>query len=67
MGLHPNSQLPRLPLSTRRVEILGIRPQPDGPWMEQIARNVSDEGAFLAGKKYLIHDRDPSKTDVLTN
>ena len=46
-------------LSTRKVEILGIRPQPNGPWMEQIARNVSGEGGFLAGKKYLIHDRDP--------
>ena len=46
-------------LSTRKVEILGIRPQPNGPWMEQIARNVSGEGGFLADKKYLIHDRDP--------
>ena len=27
--------------------------------MEQIARKVSGEGGFLAGKKYLIHDRDP--------
>ena len=26
--------------------------------MEQLARNVSAEGSFLAGKKYLIHDRD---------
>ncbi len=31
--------------------------------MEQIARNVSDEGGFLAGKKYLIHDRDPLFTE----
>lgn len=46
-------------VATRKVEILGIRPQPNGPWMEQIARNVSGEGGFLAGKKYLIHDRDP--------
>jgi len=45
--------------STRKVEILGVRPQPNGPWMEQIARNVSVEGGFLTGKKYLIHDRDP--------
>ena len=48
-----------LHVATRRVEILGIDAQPDGPWMEQIARNVSGEGGFLAGKKYLIHDRDP--------
>ena len=31
--------------------------------MEQIARKVSGEGAFLAGKKYLIHDRDPLFTE----
>ena len=49
-------------LSTRKVEILGVRLQPNGPWMEQIARNVSSEGGFLAGKKYLIHDRDPLYT-----
>ena len=49
-------------LSTRKVEILGVRPQPNGPWMEQIARNVSGEGGFVAGKKYLIHDRDPLYT-----
>jgi putative transposase len=50
-------------LSTRKVEILGVRPQADGLWMEQIARNVSGEGGFLAGKKYLIHDRDPLFTE----
>ena len=49
-------------VATRKVEILGIHPQPNGPWMEQIARNVSGEGGFLAGKKYLIHDRDPLYT-----
>jgi len=49
-------------LSTRKVEILGLHAQPNGPWMEQIARNVSGEGGFLAGKKYLIHDRDPLYT-----
>jgi len=46
-------------LSTRKVEILGVRPQPNGPWMEQIARNATGEDGFLASKKYLIHDRDP--------
>jgi len=50
-------------LATRKVEILGVHPQPNGPWMEQIARNVSDEGGFLAGKKYLIHDRDSLYTE----
>jgi len=49
-------------VATRKVEILGLHAQPNGPWMEQIARNVSGEGGFLAGKKYLIHDRDPLYT-----
>ncbi len=46
-------------LSTRRVEILGVKCDPDGAWMEQIARNITDcENGFLNNKKYLIHDRD---------
>jgi putative transposase len=49
-------------LSTRKVEILGLRPQPNGPWMEQIARNLTWEDSFLSGKRYLIHDRDPLYT-----
>ncbi len=50
-------------VATRKVEILGVHAQPNGPWMEQIARNVSSEGGFLTGKKYLIHDRDSLYTD----
>lgn len=50
-------------LSTRKVEILGVRPQPNGPWMEQVARNLTCDDSFLAGKRYLIHDRDPLYTD----
>ena len=49
--------------STRKVETLGIHPRANGPWTEQIARNVSGEGGFLAGKKYLIHGRDPLYTE----
>ncbi len=52
-------------LSSRKVEILGIPPQSNGPWMEQIARNVSGEGGFLVRKKHLIHDRDPLFTEKL--
>ncbi|MGA2916628.1 MAG: integrase core domain-containing protein [Sedimentisphaerales bacterium] len=45
---------------TRKVEIAGIIPQPDGDWMEQMARNLTDPFCgFLKDKKYLIHDRDP--------
>jgi putative transposase len=47
-------------LSTRKVEVAGIGPAPDGLWMQQIARNLTagDDG-ILNGKRYLIHDRDP--------
>ncbi len=47
-------------LPTRRVEIAGIAPVPDGLWMEQVARNLIDDfSGFLRGKRFLIHDRDP--------
>jgi len=49
-------------LCTRRVEILGVRPKPNGRWLEQIARNLTWEDSFLTGKQYLIHDRDPLHT-----
>jgi putative transposase len=50
-------------LATRKVELLGVHAQPNGPWMEQIARNLTGEDGFLKEKKYLIHDRDPLYTD----
>jgi putative transposase len=50
-------------VATRKAEILGVDAQPNGPWMEQIARNVSGEGGFLTGKKYVIHDRDSLYTN----
>jgi transposase InsO family protein len=45
-------------LATRQVHIAGIMPEPNGPWMKQMARNLTDsvEG-FLGGCRYLIHDR----------
>jgi transposase InsO family protein len=47
-------------LSTRRVEIVGIAPIPDGLWMHQMARNLIDGfDGFLRGKRFLLHDRDP--------
>ncbi len=50
-------------LSTRRVEIAGIAPVPNGLWMRQVARNLIDDfSGFLKGKGYLIHDRDPLYT-----
>jgi putative transposase len=50
-------------LSTRQVEMLGIRPQPDGKWMAQVARNMANEEGLLAGHRFLIHDRDPLFTE----
>ncbi len=52
-------------LETRRVEIAGITRQPDGEWMKQIARNLTDvDDGFLNGTRYLIHDRDPLFTEA---
>ena len=52
-------------LQTRRVEIAGIVQQPDGQWMRQIARNLSDvDDGFLNRCRYLIHDRDPLFTET---
>jgi hypothetical protein len=46
-------------LADRIVHIAGITTQPDEPWMLQVARNlVDEEGGALAGKRYLIIDRD---------
>ena len=52
-------------LQTRRVEVAGIVQQPDGRWMQQIARNITDvDTGFLNGNRYLIHDRDPLFTEA---
>ncbi len=46
--------------STRKVFFAPIKLQPDGKYMQQIARILTDcEDGFLKGKRYLIHDRDP--------
>lgn len=47
-------------LKTRTVEIAGIVREPNGDWMKQIARNLTDVGeGFLRGARHLIHDHDP--------
>ena len=52
-------------LKTRAVEVAGIRVDPDGDWMKQLARNLVDpvEGLFR-GATHLIHDRDPLFTEA---
>ena len=50
-------------LKTRRVEIAGITCQPDGQWMTQVARTLTDaQDGFLRGIQYVILDRDPLYT-----
>ena len=46
-------------LATRKVYFAPIRPQPDGDYMKQVARILTDcKDGFLKDKTYLIHDRD---------
>jgi hypothetical protein len=46
--------------STRKVFFAPIKLQPDGNYMKQVARILTDcEDGFLKGKRFLIHDRDP--------
>ena len=55
-------------LQTRRVQIAGIHQQPDGAWVEQMARTLTDSvDGFLRTARYLIHDRNPIYTRVVTD
>ena len=46
----------------------GVATRPDGLWMTQIARNLTDGvDGFFMGKRYLIHDRDPLYTNEFLN
>ena len=50
-------------LKTRYIHIAGIHPLPDGAWMEQMARNLTDpDEGFLRTAHHLIQDRDPLYT-----
>jgi len=45
-------------LSSHTVHIAGIVPEPNGEWMKQVGRNLSDcLDGFLRECRYLIHDR----------
>lgn len=58
-GLQTYYILVAMRLSTRRVEICGITPNPDAAWVQQIARNLLDyEDGFLLNTKYVLLDRD---------
>ena len=48
-------------LKSRAVHIAGMRIDPDGAWMMQMARNLLDPvDGFLRNATHLIHDRDPT-------
>ena len=56
-GSWPYYVLVVIELSSRKVHIAGITPGPDGPFMMQVGRNLSDPfDGFLRGKRFLILD-----------
>jgi len=51
-------------LSTRSVHIAGVTTAPNGAFMKQVARNLTDvSDGFLSNSRYLIMDRDKKYTD----
>jgi len=47
-------------LAMRPVQIAGIASEPDSAWVIQCGRQLTDPvDGFLAGKRFLLHDRDP--------
>ena len=54
-------------LRSRAVHIAGVRVNPDGAFMAQVARNLLDPvDGFLRNATHLIHDRDPLFTRAWT-
>jgi putative transposase len=51
-------------LATRQVCFLGCTPHPGGPWMMQMARNLTDafDGFLRAPVRYVVMDRDTKFT-----
>lgn len=50
-------------LATRKILFAPVKLQPDGAYMKQVAKLLTDlQEGFLNGKRYLIHDRDPLYT-----
>jgi transposase InsO family protein len=46
-------------LESRRVNLAGITRHPDEGWMQQMARNATDESqGYLKQLRYVLHDRD---------
>jgi putative transposase len=46
-------------LESRRVSLAGVTRHPDETWMQQMARNATDETwGYLDQRRYALHDRD---------
>jgi len=59
LGLTTYYVLFLIDLKTRRAHVAGITTAPDGVFMAQIARNLTDPGdGFLRGHRFVICDRD---------
>jgi len=51
-------------LKTRSVHIAGVTTAPNGAYMKQVARNLTDvSDGFLSNSRYLIMDRDTKYTE----
>jgi transposase InsO family protein len=65
MGVVRMHVLFAIDLASRAVEIAGVTRDPDGSWVQQIARNLLDpDEGILRGKRYVILDRDPVFTEA---
>jgi len=52
-------------LKTRSVHIAGVTTAPNGAYMKQVARNLTDvSDGFLLDSRYLIMDRDTKYTEA---
>jgi putative transposase len=64
-GLVTHYLLFAMKVATRQVCFAGSTVNPDGPWMRQIARNLTDAfDGFLNGTRYLLIDRDTKYSDA---
>jgi putative transposase len=58
-GLRTYSVLFLIHLESRRISLAGITRHPDETWMQQMARNATDESwGHLEHRRYALHDRD---------
>ena len=54
-------------IKTRRVVIGGVSENPDGAWVTQITRGITEFDQPMSEALYLIHDRDPKYSKSFSN